>query len=123
MRYQDSSGACALIATMRSFACGAFKAVVKWEAIGGGGRGGEKTRQPGYITRGTDNREGATLPTGEPFQERKEPLSVCLCFRQLYSYSPFFLSPSSCNQINLRPRLSAQAVLHSSDTQRDDETN
>lgn len=90
------------------------------------GEEGEKTRQPGYITKGTDNREGATLPTGEPSQERKEPLSVCATVSSAVTDSSvffFFLSPSSCNQINLKPRLSARTVLHSSDTQRDDEMN
>lgn len=71
------------------------------------GEEGEKTRQPGYITKGTDNREGASLPTGEPSQERKEPLSVCATVSSAVTNSSVFFFVSVKLQSN---QLEAEVV-------------
>lgn len=68
--------------------------------------------RPGYFLedqRGTDNRAGTPLPTGEPSQERNVP-PVCVLPSALQS-SVFFFSTVNhsicCSQINLKPRLPA----------------
>lgn len=67
------------------------------------GEEGENTRQPGY----TDNREAATLPTGEPSQERKEPLSVCATVSSAVTNSSVFFFVSVKLQSN---QLEAEVV-------------